>query len=142
MHPKAFLFATLFGFGGGLPGAYGQAKVNRIYSDPDEMRLLVPTAVAQAATHALAATERAVLCRKDRGFIEFRFQVDGNGRIQTITGVQLYQAAREVPAPMLAKMKERIRQDAIFHVPDVDKPPKMSRWRRPSYVLPLAVFCR
>ena len=106
------------------------------------MRPLVPTALAQAANHALTATERAVLCRQGRGFIEFRFQVDGTGRIQSITGVQLYQAAQAVPAPMLAKMKERIRQDVIFHVPDVDKPPSSSRWRRPSYTIPLAVFCR
>lgn len=142
MHLKAILFTTLFGFGWGLPGAYGQAKANRVYSDPDEMRLLVPTAVAQAANHALTAAERGVLCRKGRGFIQFRFQVDGTGRIQTITGVQLYQAAQEVPAPMLAKMKERIRQDVVYHVPDVDKPPTSSRWRRPSYTIPLAVFCR
>ena len=92
--------------------------------------------------HALAATERALLCRKGRGFIEFRFQVDGTGRIQAITGVQLYQAARVVSAPMLAKMKERIRQDVVYHIPDVDKPPKSSRWRRPSYTIPLTVFCR
>lgn len=142
MHLKAILFATLFGFRWGLPCAYGQVKASRVYSDPDEMRLLVPTAVAQAANHALTATERGILCRKGRGFIEFRFQVDGTGRIQTITGVQLYQAAREVPAPMLVKMKERIRQDVFFHVPDVDKPPTSSRWRRPSYTIPLAVFCR
>ena len=142
MHPKAILFTTLLGIGGGLPGAHGQAKANHVYSDPDEMRLLVPTAVAQAANHALTATERAALCRRGRGFIEFRFQVDGTGRIQTITGVKLSQAAQGVPAPMLAKMKERIRQDVVYHVPDVDKPPTSSRWRRPSYTIPLAVFCR
>lgn len=142
MYPKTLLFATLLGFGWGLPNAYGQTKANRAYSDPDEMRLVVPTAVAQAANHALMATERAMLCRKGRGFIEFRFQVDGTGRIQAITGVQLYQAARAVPAPMLAKMKERIRQEVVFHVPDVDKPSTSSRWRRPSYTIPLAIFCR
>ena len=142
MHAKAILLATLFGFGWSLSGAYVQAKADRVYSDPDEMRLLVPTAVAQAANHALTTTERAVLCRQGRGFIEFWCEVDGNGRIQSITGVLLYQAARAVPAPMLAKMKERIRQDVIFHVPDVNKLPTSNHWRRPSYTLPLAVFCR
>ena len=142
MHFKAVLLATFFGFGWSLSGAYGQAKADRVCSDPDEMRLLVPTAVAQAANHALTTTERAVLCRQGRGFIEFRFEVDGNGRIQSITGVQLHQAAQAVPAPMLAKMKERIRQDVIFHVPDVNKLPTSNHWRRPSYTLPLAVFCR
>ena len=142
MLPKSFLFVLFCGSAAGLPRAYGQTKGNQVYSDPDEMRLLVPTVVAQAATHALTATERAVLCRKGRGFIEFRFQVDGRGRIQSITGGQLHQAAREIPALMLAKMKERIRQDIVFHVPNVDKPSTSSRWRRPSYTIPLAVFCR
>jgi len=142
MLPKSFLFVLFCGSAASLPSAYGQTKDNQVYSDPDEMRLLVRTVVAQAANHALTATERAALCRQGRGFIEFRLQVDGRGRIQSITGVQLHQAARKIPAPMLAKMKERIRQDVVFHVPDVDKPSPSSRWRRPSYTIPLVVFCR
>ena len=136
------MFAMFFGFFAGLPCAHGQTKANRAYSDPDEMRLLVPTGVAQAAKRALTSPERAVLCRKGRGFIEFRFQVNGNGRIEAITGVRLYQAAQAVPTSLLAKMKERIRQDVVFHVPDVDKPAAMSRWRRPSYTIPLVIFCQ
>ncbi|UOQ98700.1 hypothetical protein MUN81_04220 [Hymenobacter sp. 5317J-9] len=142
MLSKAYLFAVLFSCAGGLLSAYGQTKANQVYSDPDEMRPLVPSAVAQAANHALSSAERVTLCRKGRGFIEFRFQVDGNGRIEDITGVRLYKAAREVPMPLLAKMKERVRQDVVFHVPVVDKPSAMSRWRRPSYTIPLTVFCR
>ena len=142
--PRSAISCTqkLSGFAAGLPGAHGQAIGNRVYFDPDEMRLLVPTAVTQGANHALSSTERAVLCRKGQDFIKFRFQVDGNGRIEAITGVRLYQAARGGPTPMLAKMKERIRQDAVFHVPAVDKAPARSRWRRPSYIIPLAIFCR
>ena len=95
MHPKAFLFAVLFSFAGGLPSAHGQAKANDVFTDPDEMRLLVPTSVAHAANLALSPTERAWLCAKGRGFIEFRFQVDGKGRVEAITGVRLHQAAQD-----------------------------------------------
>ncbi|HEX8658107.1 MAG TPA: hypothetical protein VF690_11250 [Hymenobacter sp.] len=49
-----------------------------------------------------------MLCRKGRGFISFRCQVDGTGRIESITAVQLYQAARMVPVSLLAKLKERV----------------------------------
>lgn len=88
--------------------AYGQTTVNRVYSDPDEMRLLGQTSITQTANHALSSTERAMLCRKGRGFISFRCQVDGTGRIESITAVQLYQAARMVPVSLLAKLKERV----------------------------------
>ena len=139
---KSLLFVALFAFAVGLPSAYGQTTANRVYSDPDEMRLLEPTSVTQAANQAFSSTERAALCRKGRGFITFRCQVNGTGRIESITAVQLDQAASTVPAPMLAKLKERVRRDVLFHVPAVDKPPKMAKWRKPSVTIPLAVFCR
>uniref|UniRef100_UPI003CF88341 hypothetical protein n=1 Tax=Hymenobacter sp. B1770 TaxID=1718788 RepID=UPI003CF88341 len=142
MLPKPFVFVILFGFAAGVPGAYGQATVNQAYSDPDEMRLLDRTSVTRAAHQALSSSERAVLCRKGRGFISFSCQVDGTGRIEAITAVQLYQAAKEVPAPMLAKLQERVRRDVLFHVPAVDRPPNMGKWRRPGVVIPLAVFCK
>jgi len=133
--------ALLCSVAGGLPIAHGQAKAGQVYADPDGLMPEKPAAVANAANHALTSSERSVLCPKGRGFITFRLQVDGAGQIETITAVELHLAAREVPIPMLAKMKERIRQDVISHVPDVDKPPTRNRWRRQSYTIPLRVFC-
>ena len=142
MRPPSFLFVIFLGLAAGLSNAYGQANANQAYSDPDEMRLLVRTSVTQAAHQALSSTEQAALCRKGRGFISFGCQVDGTGRIEAITAVKLYQAAREVPAPMLAKLQKRVCRDVLFHVPTVDRPPNMGKWRRPSVVIPLAVFCK
>ncbi|HEX8330797.1 MAG TPA: hypothetical protein VF629_24915 [Hymenobacter sp.] len=139
---KSFPFVIFCGLAAGWPRAYGQATDNRAYSDPDEMRPLVRTSVTRAAHQALSSSEQAVLCRKGRGFISFRCQVDGSGRIEAITAVQLYQAAKQVPAPMLAKLQERVRRDVLFHVPAVDRPPNMGKWRRSSVIIPLAVFCK
>lgn len=141
MHLKAILYATLCAFAGGIPHAQGQAKASVAFSDPDEIRLLVPTAATQAAHHALTATERASLCHRGRGFIQFTCQVNGNGHIAAITNVQLFQAAQTVPASIVTKLKSSIRRDVVFYVPAVTRPPKMARWRRPSIVLPLALFC-
>lgn len=138
---KSFLFVFL-GFAAGLTSAYGQTEANQVFSDPDEMRLLVRTSVTDAANQTLSSTERAMLCRKGRGFISFGCQVDGSGRIEAITAVKLYQAARQVPAPILAKLQKRVCRDVLFHVPAVDRPPSMGKWRRPSVVIPLALFCK
>lgn len=141
MHLKAILCATLCAFAGGISHAPGQAKASVAFSDPDEIWLLVPTAAIQAAHHALTATERASLCHRGRGFIQFACQVNGNGHIAAIANVQLFQAAQTVPASIVTKLKSSIRREVVFYVPAVTRPPKMARWHRPSIVLPLALFC-
>lgn len=141
MHLKTILSTTLCALAGGIPPAQGQAKAPTAFSDPDELKLLVPAAATKAARHALTATERASLCHRGQGFMQFTCQIAGNGQIAAISNVQLFQAAQTVPASVVTKLKSSIRRNVVFHVPAIIKPPKMAHWRRSAVVLPLALFC-
>jgi hypothetical protein len=121
---------------------YGQTRANTPYSDPDEIRLADPLALGKAGRKAFSASERLALCQRGTGFIELACQVDSSGRIQAITGVRLHQAAQSLSPALLNRWKASVRQYVIFHVPTVDKGPKMSRYRRPSVVISLRAFCQ
>lgn len=121
---------------------YGQTTANIPYSDPDEVHLADPLALVKAGRKAFSASERVALCQKGRGFITLACQVDSNGRIQAITGVTLRQAAQSLSPALLKRWKESVLQQVIFHMPAVDKRPHMSRYRRPSIVMPLRAFCQ
>ncbi|MFD1469405.1 hypothetical protein ACFQ48_14330 [Hymenobacter caeli] len=129
-------------FASGLQQVHGQTTPNTTYSDPDEIRLAAPQALAQAAQKAFSVAERTSLCGLGRGFISFTCQVSSSGRIEAITEIKRYQAAHTIPASAVGKLAESIRRNVVFHVPTADKPARMSRFRRPSVVVPLKVFCK
>lgn len=141
MHLKGFLFSTLLGFAGGVSGAYGQEKANRPYSDPEEIWLRDPRAMARAANQALTSRERNDFCRLGRGYMEFACRVDSSGRIQSITRTALHNAAQSLPAAALSRVRESIRQHVLFSVPKAYRPDKMSSYRRMTLALPLKAFC-
>jgi hypothetical protein len=121
---------------------YGQTTNNTPYSDPDEVRLASPLALVEAGHEAFSTSERLALCQRGRGFIKLACQVDSKGRIQAITSATLHQAAQSLSPALLNRWKKSVRQHVVFHVPAVDKSPTMSRYRRPSIIMPLRAFCQ
>lgn len=136
------ILTTFFCVLGSLQYTHGQTTADKVYADPDEIQLLEPMALAKAGRKSFSAAERLALCQRGRGSISLACQIDSSGRIQAITGVKLYQAAQSLSPAILNRLKESVRQSVVFHVPTVDKSPKMSRYRRPAVVIPLRVFCK
>lgn len=142
MYRNRILLVILISFFSGLQCTYGQAHRDKVYSDPDEVRLDAHQTLAKAIHKAFSRDELAQLCAKGKGYISFACQVDTSGRIEQITSVKCYDAALKLPVAALRKLKESIRQNVVFHVPSVTKNPRMARFRRPSVVIPLRAFCQ
>ncbi|QNE38603.1 hypothetical protein F1C16_03060 [Hymenobacter sp. NBH84] len=121
---------------------YGQTQPKGVFSDPDEMRLADPRSLRHVLQHALSQAQQADLCRRGRGFIGLTCQVDSSGRIERIIAVKLHQAAQTVPPSVLQKLTEQIQRRIVFHVPIQDKFAQMSKFRRPSVMIPLQMFCQ
>lgn len=123
------------------PEAWGQARADEAYKDPDYIQLPNSSAIRQAAYPALYPVERAAVCRIRRGSITYECQLDPQGRTTNISVVELHYAARKLSAPVLATMKARIRRDLVFYVPPELQPLQRQPDRYSRIGFPLTIFC-